>query len=1217
MHRLFITSLAFFLSISLFCQNEYSLSFDGGNSVEVSDINSSLDDISNEITIEANIYVHQIPNGNHSRIVHRSEGVGGVSNRYGFSVTPVEQGNGKLEFWIENIAGIQSSYSLNLNQWYHVAGVYDGNQISVFIDGQLAGFTEASGSFQVDEWPFWIGSANGNSHFIGKIDNVRIWNQALSEEMLSQYSNCPPSGDEEGLVGYWDFEEGSGINVSDISGNGNDGIINGASWSTDVPEQDCIDNVCGIDGAIEIEAFMYGYEPQNLSIDIGQTVAWSNIQGYHDVNGNINSITGNVFDNPESFYLNPSSGSSSNPTCIGSYTFLIPGIYSYDCSIGNHAAQGMVGTITVGVPGCNDEEACNYNPSSDFDNGSCEYITPVDLGDDIQTCEESVTLDAGAGYDSYLWSTGETTQTIEVTETGDYSVEVQSGISNDFSMSFDGNDDYVLINSNIIQSLPITISTDIYFDEINVNNIIFSKDNTWLWYMRHADNSMQLSVYNQLQGAETLHEYYFNENEWYNITVTIDENNNISQYVNGELLSLFEINWNTEIDGINLDNNESYRIGMWEMDSEILYGSIDNLQIWNSILTQEEIQNYISCPPSGSESNLSGLWNFEDGVGNFITDLSGNGNTGTVNGATWSNDTPEQNCVSCQSSDIVNITFNTSGCTDENACNYTSEATCDDGSCEYITPVDLGDDIETCDESVTLDAGSGYDSYLWSTGETTQTIDVSETGEYNVELTNFNVGSSNESIFFNNVSEPITFEPFVTEGSDGISFSFHIKNNWENETEHILDFGENGGLRFVMMQSDNEFRAWIERPFDLAGDGSTVMLDNQDIYGSYLYYLNHNMSEYSNTYCHITVVFSENIKIYVNGALVQEALITEDGFDNNSFYFGEGGDSVIGNNNPYGDMYGFEGYLDEIAIWNKKLNQSEINDLSNCLIDTSDSNLLSYWNCDQNQNNQLIQSAGSIYIANINLPDNIEFSSQTSSCNFTETSLCSTNDSILIYFNSTGCTDETACNYDIEANCDDGSCLYFDECGECGGDGTIGCTHMIACNYDSEADCDDGSCFYPEQYFDCDGNCLNDVDGDGICNELEIPGCTDQEADNYDTYATNDDGTCEYLGCTNPIAENYDSTANVDDGSCVILGCMNSDAANYNIEANQDDASCLYDIDYVNDSYNDGYEDGVDSVDCPLCPPCDNDCPGDYTGDGSVTVGDLLEFLILFGNQCE
>lgn len=75
----------------------------------------------------------------------------------------------------------------------------------------------------------------------------------------------------------------------------------------------------------------------------------------------------------------------------------------------------------------------------------------------------------------------------------------------------------------------------------------------------------------------------------------------------------------------------------------------------------------------------------------------------------------------------------------------------------------------------------------------------------------------------------------------------------------------------------------------------------------------------------------------------------------------------------------------------------------------------------------------------------------------------------------------------------------------------LGCTDPEACNFDAEASDDDDSCEYAEEFFDCDGNCLNDTDEDGICDELEIAGCTDVEACNYNEEATDDDGSCGYL----------------------------------------------------------------------------------------------------------
>ena len=99
-----------------------------------------------------------------------------------------------------------------------------------------------------------------------------------------------------------------------------------------------------------------------------------------------------------------------------------------------------------------------------------------------------------------------------------------------------------------------------------------------------------------------------------------------------------------------------------------------------------------------------------------------------------------------------------------------------------------------------------------------------------------------------------------------------------------------------------------------------------------------------------------------------------------------------------------------------------------------------------------------------------------------------------------GCTDTAALNYVSLADCDDGSCILE------------GCTDTTACNYDGSASVDDGACTYPEEeYLDCNGDCLFDLDEDGICDENEAIGCTDSEACNYNPEATEDDGACTYV----------------------------------------------------------------------------------------------------------
>jgi hypothetical protein len=83
------------------------------------------------------------------------------------------------------------------------------------------------GSFDSD-------AGGGTKYFDGKIDEVRFWNIARSENEIKAYRAIGLNGDEDGLIGYWRFDEGTGTTVSDLSSINNSGVLlNGATWTQD------------------------------------------------------------------------------------------------------------------------------------------------------------------------------------------------------------------------------------------------------------------------------------------------------------------------------------------------------------------------------------------------------------------------------------------------------------------------------------------------------------------------------------------------------------------------------------------------------------------------------------------------------------------------------------------------------------------------------------------------------------------------------------------------------------------------------------------------------------------------------------------------------------------------------------------------------------------------------------------------------------------------
>ena len=118
--------------------------------------------------------------------------------------------------------------------------------------------------------------------------------------------------------------------------------------------------------------------------------------------------------------------------------------------------------------------------------------------------------------------------------------------------------------------------------------------------------------------------------------------------------------------------------------------------------------------------------------------------------------------------------------------------------------------------------------------------------------------------------------------------------------------------------------------------------------------------------------------------------------------------------------------------------------------------------------------------------------------------------------NAEGCTDDLACNYIDTALVDDGSCLYLDECGECGGDGIP----------DGFGDCAGNTL---DALGECGGQCALDNDANGVCDTEEVYGCTYVLADNFNESATRDDGSCIFPceGDVNANVFDWDGDYNV------------------------------------------------------------------------------------------
>ena len=219
--------LIFFCSLT-FPQNQI-LSLDGDADYAFANDHPS-QQISDSVTIA--LWVKINSNGTTSSIVRK-----GATQTPAYSLNRTS--SNKFTFWVHLGSWVNSGYSLTsttIGEWYHVAGVYDGSEIKVFVNGDLEASSSYSGPIPTTTDNFYIGvdATTWVEYFNGSVEELSVWNRALTESQIQTVMNDSLSAayyqtNDSGLVAYWKFDEleDLGINsdgtddVRDLSINAN------------------------------------------------------------------------------------------------------------------------------------------------------------------------------------------------------------------------------------------------------------------------------------------------------------------------------------------------------------------------------------------------------------------------------------------------------------------------------------------------------------------------------------------------------------------------------------------------------------------------------------------------------------------------------------------------------------------------------------------------------------------------------------------------------------------------------------------------------------------------------------------------------------------------------------------------------------------------------------------------------------------------------------
>jgi len=556
-----------------------------------------------------------------------------------------------------------SNNPILLNSWNHIIVVAKSGQFSkIYINGvldsQVTTTTAWSDASAYDIY-FGIRHYAGQWPFKGEMDDIRIYNRELSAEEVRYHYN------EGGPVGYWKFDEGSGVKAADFSGVNNDGVLGDGTcqpgagacplwgngrfnsalsfdgindylntnfgytslsktitfWAKSNVVADTEAIPFGLQNPVNSGRFYIGYGGDgNLGIGLGGS-PWANESGGYklDTNWHYYAITwdGGTIKLYVDFVLR---GQKSGSTSASGNFFIGANHYGSDF---NSPFSGEIDDVRIYNYLRTDEQI-----KQDYQAGVANYFGPSG-----KTCSEDPVSCMDKGLVGY-WDMDEGGGSIAKDLSGNgNNCNLMGGArwvsgKNGSSVEYDGNDDYGSCGNGSSVNLTDEISIEFWIKAGQQNRdvaiikkgVADPKYDNYLMYIWGSGGTASFYVGN---GTTSVFRSIgsITDNKWHHLIGTFTTTE-MRFYLDGvQVGSPVATGWQP------YQTAQPLQVGSgWVKNFK---GILDDVRIYNRALSVEEVRyHYNQGAPMAQ-------WDMDEGAGSVLNDSSRNHNRGTIYGASW------------------------------------------------------------------------------------------------------------------------------------------------------------------------------------------------------------------------------------------------------------------------------------------------------------------------------------------------------------------------------------------------------------------------------------------------------------------------------------------------------------------------------------------------------------------------------------------------------